>query len=117
MYSVVLVTCSQDDAEEMAEEVLRLRLAACVNILGNVRSRYRWKGRLESADESLLLIKTRTELFGKLAHAIKRVHRYEVPETIELRIARGNKAYLDWIGEETRTAAVGTNLVPRRRAE
>jgi periplasmic divalent cation tolerance protein len=101
----------------MAEEVLRLRLAACVNILGTVRSRYRWRGRLESADESLLLIKTRTELFGKLVRAIKRIHRYEVPETIELRIARGNKSYLDWIKEETRTAAVRTNSVPRRKAE
>jgi periplasmic divalent cation tolerance protein len=53
VYSVVLVTCPRNVAEEMAEAVLRLRLGACVNILDGVRSRYRWKGKLESAEESI----------------------------------------------------------------
>jgi periplasmic divalent cation tolerance protein len=117
MYSVVLVTCPQDAVEEITDEVLKLRLAACVNILGTVRSRYRWKGKLESVDEGLLLIKTRTELFRKLALAIKRVHRYEVPEIVELRIGRGNKPYLNWIDEETRRTVGKTNTVMKRRPE
>ena len=102
MYSVVLVTCPPDSSEEIAAEVLKLRLAACVNILGPVRSRYWWKGEIESADESLLLIKTRTEFFGKLEHAIRKVHPYEVPEIIEVHLGKGSQAYLDWIANETR---------------
>jgi periplasmic divalent cation tolerance protein len=117
MYSVVLVTCPQDAVEEITEEVLKSRLAACVNILGAVRSRYRWKGQLESVDESLLLMKTRTELFGKLARAIKRVHRYEVPEIVELRIGGGNKPYLDWIDKETLRTSGKTNAALKRRPE
>jgi len=102
MYLAVIVTCPEDSAEKIAGEVLRLRLAACVNILGIVRSRYWWKGRLESADESLLLIKTRSELFVKLERTVKRIHPYETPEIIGLGIERGSKPYLDWILKETR---------------
>ncbi|MDV3278011.1 MAG: divalent-cation tolerance protein CutA [Nitrososphaerales archaeon] len=105
MYLAVLVTCPEDTAERITGEVLKLRLAACVNILGRVRSRYRWKGRLESADESLLLIKTRSELFEKLARAVKRIHPYETPEIIGLRVEGGNRPYLDWILRETRMGA------------
>jgi len=102
MYLVVLVTCPKDSAEKIAGEVLRMRLAACVNILGTMRSHYWWKGKLETADESLLLIKTRTELFRRLERAVKRIHPYETPEIIGLRVERGSKSYLDWIMKETR---------------
>jgi periplasmic divalent cation tolerance protein len=101
MYLAVLVTCPADSAERIAGEVLETRLAACVNIIGKVRSRYWWKGRLDSADESLLLIKTRSELFGKLERTIKRVHPYETPEIIAVRIERGSREYLNWILKET----------------
>jgi len=101
MYLAVLVTCPEDAAERIAGEALRLRLAACVNIIGRVRSRYWWKGRLESADESLLLIKTRSELFERLERAVKRVHPYETPEIIGLRIEKGNGPYLNWLLKET----------------
>jgi periplasmic divalent cation tolerance protein len=104
VYLVVLVTCPEDSAERIAREVLGLRLAACVNILGTARSRYWWKGKLDSSDESLLLIKTRSELFGKLERAVKRIHPYETPEIIALRVERGNSPYLDWILKETRPA-------------
>lgn len=102
MYLAVLVTCPEDSAERIADEVLGLRLAACVNIVGRVRSRYWWKHKLESADESLLLIKTRSELFRKLERTVKRVHPYEVPEIIGVRIERGSGDYLDWMRKETR---------------
>lgn len=101
MHLVVLVTCPTDSAEKIAEEVLKLRLGACVNILGRAHSRYWWKGKLDSADESLLLIKTRTELFEKLERTVKRIHPYEVPEIIGFRIERGSRPYLDWITNET----------------
>lgn len=101
MYSVVLVTCPTGSAEKIAGEVLEERLAACVNNLGTVKSRYWWKGKIDSADESLLLIKTRTELFEKLERAIKRVHPYEVPEIIGFSVEKGSEPYLDWIMRET----------------
>ena len=101
MYLAALVTCPEDTAERIANEVLKLRLAACVNVLGGVRSRYWWKGRLESADECLLLIKTRSALFEKLERAVRRVHPYETPEIIGIRIERGNRPYLNWLLKET----------------
>jgi periplasmic divalent cation tolerance protein len=101
VYLVVFVTCPEDSAERIAKEVLKLRLAACVNILAKVRSRYWSRGKLESADESLLLIKTRSELFAKLERAVGRIHPYETPEIIGLRIGRGSGPYLDWILKET----------------
>lgn len=101
MYVAVLVTCPEDAADKIAGEVLKLRLGACVNILGGVRSRYWWKGRLESANECLLLIKTRSELFEKLERAVKRIHPYETPEIIGVRIERGNRPYLNWLSKET----------------
>jgi periplasmic divalent cation tolerance protein len=108
MYLAVLVTCPEDAAERIAGEVLKLRLAACVNILRGMRSRYRWKGRLESANESLLLIKTRSELFEKLERAVRRIHPYETPEIVGLRIERGNSSYLKWLSKETTPAVMKT---------
>ncbi|MDG6901637.1 MAG: divalent-cation tolerance protein CutA [Nitrososphaerota archaeon] len=103
MYLLVIVTCPEVAAARIAEEVLKLKLAACVNILGGVRSRYRWRGKLESADENLLLIKTRSELFGRLERTIKRVHPYETPEILALKVERGSRRYLDWILKETKS--------------
>lgn len=105
---VVLVTCPEKSAERIATEVLKLRLAACVNIVNGVHSHYRWKGRLDSANESLLVIKTRSNLFGKLERAVKRIHPYEVPEIIGVRIERSGRDYLDWIARETGPIAKST---------
>lgn len=105
MYLVVMVTCPEDFAERIAGEVLKLKLAACVNVLDGVRSRYWWKGKLDSAEESMLLIKTRSELFGKLERAVRRVHPYETPEIIGFRVERGSRPYLDWIAKETKPRA------------
>jgi periplasmic divalent cation tolerance protein len=109
MCLAVLVTCPEDSAERIAREILQLRLAACVNIINRVRSRYWWKGRLDSTDESLLLIKTRSELFEKLERTVKRIHPYETPEIIGLGIERGSRPYLDWILKETRPAVKKTD--------
>ena len=111
MYLVVLVTCPSDSAERIAIEVLRLRLAACANIIQRVRSRYWWKGKLDSAEESLLLIKTRKEHFEKLERTIRRIHPYEVPEIIGLRVVKGSRPYLGWITKET---PLRTNKMVRR---
>ena len=101
MNSIVLVTCPIESAEKISKTVLQERLAACVNIIRDVRSLFWWEGKIDTAEESLLIIKTRTELVTKLEDSIKRVHPYEVPEIIALPITQGNKKYLDWVNQET----------------
>jgi periplasmic divalent cation tolerance protein len=98
---VVLVTCrSAKEAERIARTVVESHLAACGNILRSpVRSIYRWKEKIESAKEVLLVIKTSRRRFPALQAAIKRLHSYEVPEIIALPIAAGSRAYLSWLAE------------------
>jgi periplasmic divalent cation tolerance protein len=98
---VVLVTCgTAKEAERIARALVEARLAACGNILQSpVRSVYRWKNKIESAREFLLLIKTSRRRFAKLQATIKLLHSYEVPEIIALPIAAGSPAYLDWLTE------------------
>jgi len=98
---VVLVTCrSAKEAERIARRLVETRLAACGNILRSpVRSIYRWKEKIESAREVLLVIKTSRRRFPALQAAIKRLHSYEVPEIIALPIAAGSRAYLSWLAE------------------
>ena len=101
---VVLVTCaSSAQAQRIARGVVEARLAACVNILpGAVHSIYRWKGKVESARERLLLIKTSRKHLAKLQVAVERLHSYEVPEFIALPIVAGSRAYLSWLDESLR---------------
>jgi periplasmic divalent cation tolerance protein len=107
---VVLVTCgSVKEARKIARAVVEQRIAACVNILDSpVQSVYRWKGKVESAKEFLLIIKTTQPRFTKLKAEIKRLHSYDVPEIIALPIAHGAAAYLTWISE---------SVAPPRRKE
>lgn len=96
---VVLVTCgSAKEAKSIANALVRKRLAACVNVLtGPVQSIYRWKGRVETAREYLLVIKTSLGQFAALEKEIRRLHSYQVPEIIALPIAAGWKPYLKWL--------------------
>lgn len=98
---VVFVTCSTaNEADRIAWSLVEQRLAACVNVLeARVRSTYRWQGKVETADEHLLVIKTARRLFARLEAAIKRLHSYRVPEIIALPIVLGSRSYLDWLDE------------------
>ncbi len=98
---VVLVTCrSAKEAERIARSLVAARLAACGNILRSpIRSIYRWKEKIESAREVLLIIKTSRRRFPALQATIKRLHSYEVPEIIALPIAAGSQSYLSWLAE------------------
>ena len=103
MYIVVFVTASnKKEAEHIAREVIKTKLAACVNIITNVQSLFWWQGKIDSAKEALLVIKTRKALFHKLIKKVKSLHSYEVPEIIALPIIAGNTKYLEWINESTR---------------
>ena len=100
---VVLVTAgSEDEAERIARTLVEERLAACVNVVGRVRSIYRWQGTVEDAHEHLLVVKARAPEFARLEARIRALHSYEVPEILALPIGDGSAAYLAWLDEATR---------------
>ncbi|HXJ16099.1 MAG TPA: divalent-cation tolerance protein CutA [Candidatus Polarisedimenticolia bacterium] len=103
---VVLVTCgSMKEGRRIARALVDRRLAACVNVLrGSVESIYRWKGRVETARESLLVIKTSRRRFATLRAEIQRLHSYDVPEIVALPIEAGSREYLEWISTSVRAA-------------
>lgn len=95
---VVLNTCaSEEEAERLARLLIEQRLAACVSILPRMRSFYRWKGAVESADECLLLIKSSRPLFERLRVELEKAHSYEVPEMLALPVVEGAANYLEWL--------------------
>jgi len=87
-------------ARQLAGLLVSRRLAACVQILPGLESHYRWRGKKEISREILLLIKTKTSAYKKLEKTLFQNHPYEVPEIVCLPIAKGSKAYLDWIDGE-----------------
>ena len=89
-----------DKAEQIANALVERRLAACVNIVGPIRSIYRWKGAIEREQEYLLLIKTTAERAPELDAALAELHAYELPERIELAIEGGSVAYLEWLAAQ-----------------
>ena len=96
---VVLTTCgSAEEARRIGQELVERRLAACVNIVSQVESVYRWEGEVEVATEWLLIIKTTADAFDALRNAIGELHSYNVPECIALAVEDGSAAYLEWVG-------------------
>jgi len=99
---VVFVTAPDEDgAVGIAKSLVEERLAACVNIIKDIRSIYSWQGKIEDDSEVLMVIKTRSELFVPLSKRIKELHSYTVPEIIALPIITGSEDYLKWIKEVT----------------
>jgi len=97
---VLITTATEEEAHSIAELLLNQRKAACVNIVPRVDSLFRWQGKLDSAQESLLIIKTRASLLPEVIEMVKRAHSYEVPEIIALPIISGNEDYLKWMDGE-----------------
>lgn len=99
---VVFSTCgSEEEAVRVARALVEAQLAACVNILPQIRSIYRWQGAIEDGAEWLLIIKTKRELFPALTAKLRAVHSYEVPEAIALSVVDGLPDYLAWIDRES----------------
>jgi len=96
-----VTAASKDEAGKIASVLIKERLAACVNIIGNMHSLFRWQGKVDNAKETLLIIKTRKALLNKLIKKVKSIHSYEVPEIIALPIAGGDKKYLKWLNDCT----------------
>jgi periplasmic divalent cation tolerance protein len=99
-YIVILCTLpSETDAEKIAIHLLEKRFAACCNIIRGLKSIYRWKHKIESDDEFLLIIKSGEERYAEIEKAIIDMHPYDVPEIIALPVSSGSQPYLQWITE------------------
>jgi periplasmic divalent cation tolerance protein len=106
MNDVLLVITNLPDrtsAERVAEALVIQRVAACVNVLAECASIYRWEGKLEHANEVPLLIKTTRAAYPKLEDALRKLHPYELPEIIALPVDTGLPEYLNWVVQETQT--------------
>jgi len=98
---IVLVTCGTlKEGRRIAQAVVEKRLAACVSMaVSPVESVYRWKEKLETSREFLLIIKTTSNRLAALEKAIERLHSYDVPEFLALPVVAGSKGYLSWLGQ------------------
>jgi len=102
-FIIVFVTAtSKKEAEKISKALLKKRLAACVNIVPGITSLFHWNKKIERAKEFLLVIKTKSALFDKLAKTVKENHSYKIPEIVAMPLIKGSKEYLDWIGKETK---------------
>lgn len=106
--SAIVITTTTDteqEARRIADTLLQKRLAACVQIIPSVESRYWWRGKLEATPEWLCLVKTTESKYPAIELAIRAGHSYDEPEIIALPVAKGSKGYLDWIKKETNSGA------------
>ena len=99
---IILTTAgSQEEAGKIARALVERKLAACVNIVPRVESIYRWQGKVETAQEWLLLIKTQVKLYERVRTAVKELHSYDLPECVMLEVSAGSQEYLNWIEKHT----------------
>ena len=98
----------EEQALSIARALVSERLAACVNIIGPIRSVYRWRDAIEDEPEFLLLIKTRALNYMKVERRLRELHTYEVPEVLSISVDRGSPPYIQWLLDSTREQAVST---------
>jgi len=97
-YIIILVTAKdKQEAEKITQLLLNERLIACGNIVNPVTSFFHWSGKIDAAEECLIVMKSRVDLFSQVAERVKSLHSYEVPEVLSLPIVDASKAYLDWM--------------------
>jgi periplasmic divalent cation tolerance protein len=103
---IALITASDAaEAQLLTNALLESRLAACVNTISGISSRYWWRDKLEDSSETLLMVKSRAGLLKAIVKRVKELHSYEVPEVIALPVTGGNEDYLDWLRQETKRKA------------
>ncbi|MCJ7807641.1 MAG: divalent-cation tolerance protein CutA [Dehalococcoidia bacterium] len=98
---VFITAATADEARSISNILVSRRKAACVNIVPQVNSMFWWQGKIECADEALLIAKTKATLLEELIELVKQNHSYDVPEIIALPIIGGNRDYLQWLDDET----------------
>ncbi|VDQ14127.1 unnamed protein product [Trichobilharzia regenti] len=102
IHSIAMITCPNSTvAESIASTLVTKKLAACVNIVPSIKSIYVWEGKLEKAEELLLIAKTQSKMVPLLTDTVKEIHPYECPEVIVLNIEGGYPPYLKWITDST----------------
>ncbi len=100
-YVVLFITTAADEEAQLISRVLlEQRKAACINIVPRVSSLFWWQGSIDSAQESLLVVKTRAPLVAEIVQLVKEIHSNDVPEIIALSIVAGNQDYLEWLDRE-----------------
>jgi len=99
---VLTTTASKDEARRIGCALVERLLAACVNIIPQVGTIYRWEGEIEEAEEWLLIIKSTATAFERVRDAINELHSYDVPECVSIAIESGSMAYLNWVGESVK---------------
>ena len=92
---------SRSDAERIAKEIVQRRLAACAQIVGPIRSIYRWEGEIQDDEEFLVLFKTRAARVDEFKEVLGELHPYDIPEILLFEVKDGSRAYLSWIDAET----------------
>ena len=100
-YLTLFITVSgPEEAHKRAEVLIKQRKAACVNIVPRVSSLFWWQDNIDTAQESMLIVKTKASLLSEIIILVKEIHSYDMPEIIALPIVGGNQDYLAWIDEE-----------------
>jgi periplasmic divalent cation tolerance protein len=100
---VLNTTATPDEARMLGRVLVEEGLAACVTIVPSVESVYRWEGKIETASETLLLIKTSAEQVPAVEQRLHALHSYEVPEFLVLPLEAGSPGYIKWLSENTRS--------------
>lgn len=105
MAAIIVFTAagSKDEARNIAQSLVESRLAACVNILPKMESVYRWEDNVQNSEEWLLVIKTRSGNFEAVQEAIRKLHSYDLPECISIKIADAEEGYLKWLTDSTQS--------------
>ena len=106
MHIIIFITASgKREAKNIAQQLIKNKLAACVNIIDKIESLFWWQGKVDRAKETLLVIKSRKEKLTKIVKLVKSIHSYQVPEIIALPIIAGYEPYLRWIDESLRKSS------------
>lgn len=108
---ITTTTDSEAAAQEIAAHLVEQRLAACVQVLGPIRSTYRWEGKVETSAEWLCVIKSRAALYSEIEQAIRERHSYDVPEIIAIPILAGSDSYLTWLAEQVTIPSTSTDAI------
>jgi len=98
---VYITAGNREEAEKVGKALIEAKLAACVNIIDNMQSMFWWKGQVEKDSETVLLVKTRVGLVGRLNDKVAAVHSYDTPCVVAVPIIDGNPEFLQWIRDET----------------
>jgi periplasmic divalent cation tolerance protein len=101
VFQVESTTDSREEAKRLADALVEKRLAACVQVVGPISSTFRWEGRVQEAEEFLLLCKVPAECLDAAMALIEELHSYDIPEVLAFEIARGSRSYLEWVAAET----------------